>query len=86
MSDSSSSCQDEDDVNLEIPFSAWECISITLKNGHDVNLIIKNEEDMKILLQFLILKLKSFDGMRDTFNNARQINRKNKCSSDFEIM
>lgn len=57
-----------DETSYEVPFYAWQCISICMKNGHTINLIIKDELDMKIFLLFLIQKLKSFDGVRDTFD------------------
>jgi len=37
-----------------------------------VNLIIKNEEKMKIFLLFLIKSLKAFDGLRGTFETVRK--------------
>ena len=83
----SSMCKGGDDDNLEIPFFAWECISISMRDGHDVNLIIRDEENMKIFLQFLILRLKSFDGLRDTFQILRNANKKtNFKKTDKEIM
>ena len=57
-----------DPGHAEMPFYAWECISICLKSGITINLIIKDELDMKIFLMFLIQKLKSFNGTRDTFD------------------
>lgn len=57
-----------------------------MKNGHDINLIIRDEENMKIFLQFLILKLQSFDGLRDTFQILRTANKKVKDKSEKEIM
>ena len=83
---SSEECQDGDDDNIDIPFFAWECISISMKSGHDINLIIRDEENMKIFLQFLILKLKSFDGLRNTFKVIRAASKKNSTKTDKEIM
>lgn len=85
-SDSTSSCQDGDDENLEIPFFAWECVSLQLKDGYDINLIIKDELTMQIFLQFLIFKLKSFDGLRDTFKKIYEASKLTKFSSEYEIM
>ena len=69
-----------------MPFFAWECISLQLKDGYDINLVIKNEENMKVFLKFLILKLKSFDGVRDTFKEAREANIRNKNKTDQQMM
>ena len=85
-SSSKSSCHDGDDQNLNLPFFAWQCISISMKDGYDVNLIIKDEESMKIFVQFLILKLQSFDGIRGTFEYIRKASRKNKHQTDKQIM
>ena len=41
---------------------------------------------MKILIQFLILKLKSFDGLRNTFADLRKAKRANKNFTDRQIM
>ena len=43
-----------DETSYEVPFYAWQCISICLKSGFTINLIIKDELDMKIFLLFLI--------------------------------
>ena len=66
------SCQEGDDANMAVPFYAWECISISLKSGVDFSLIVRDEHQMKQLTQFLILKLKAFNGVRDTFEAARK--------------
>lgn len=56
-----------DTVNIvkNLPFYCWECITI-LTNRLDLNLVIKDEEDMTMLLEFLTIKLKSIDGKRDS--------------------
>ena len=46
---------------LQLPFYAWECINFQLKD-RDIDLVIKSEKDMKLVLQFLIIKLKSYNG------------------------
>lgn len=51
-----------------------------MKNGHDVNLIIKNEQEMKILLLFLIKKLKTFDGVANTMKS--KLEKKAKLHKD----
>ena len=48
-----------------LPFFTWQCISLQLK-GRDVDLIIKNEEQMMIFIKYLIFKLKSIDGRKDS--------------------
>ena len=44
-----------------LPFYCWQCITIVTEH-RDINLVIKNELDMKMLLEFLIISLKTVDG------------------------
>lgn len=48
-----------------LPFYTWQCISLQLK-GRDVDLIIKDEEQMMIFIKYLIFKLKTIDGQRNS--------------------
>jgi len=48
-----------------LPFYCWDCLTLQLKR-RDVDLVIKNEKDMQILLLFLIYRLKTVDGSRET--------------------
>lgn len=49
----------------ELPFHCWECITIKT-DSRDIDLVIRNEKDMKYLLEFLIISLKTLDGNRDS--------------------
>jgi hypothetical protein len=51
-----------------LPFYAWQCITLQT-NRRDVNLVIKDQKDMQILLEFLIISLRTIDGVRDTAKN-----------------
>ena len=53
----------------KLPFFAWDCITLIL-NHREVDLVIRNESEMKILLQFLIYRMKTLDGNK---NSAVQI-------------
>ena len=53
----------------EIPFYSWQCITLVLEH-RDVDLIISDEDDMLLLLKFLIHNLYTIDGCRDS---ARQL-------------
>ena len=44
----------EEDSN--VPFYAWECITIQTERN-DINLVIRKEKDMKTLIRFLIYNL-----------------------------
>lgn len=48
-------------VNLK----SWNCITIQLKN-RDVDLVIQDDHDMKMLIKFLVMSLRTIDGRRDT--------------------
>lgn len=86
VSPTDTSCAESEQDQVEVPFYAWQCISICLKNGHTLNLIIKDETDLKIFLLFLIKKLKSFDGARDTFETLFKANKANRSLSEGQIM
>lgn len=47
----------------KMPFYSWNCLTLSLKH-RDVDLVIKDEKDMEYILKFLIMKLKTVDGMR----------------------
>jgi len=49
----------------EIPFYSWNCLTLCLER-RDIDLVIKDEYDLKKLLQFLVFKLKTQDGVRDS--------------------
>lgn len=48
-----------------LPYFTWQCISIQLP-GRDLDLIIKDEVQMMILIKFLIFKLKTLDGKKNS--------------------
>ena len=49
----------------QLPFHSWNCITLQLEH-RDVDLVIKSEKQMEIFLQFLVYKLKTLDGRRNT--------------------
>lgn len=48
----------------QLPFYAWDCITLSLKSGEDVFLLIKDEQEMMNFLKFLIYSLETIDGKR----------------------
>lgn len=50
---------------LELPFYCWQCITMCFKL-RDVDLVIEDDKNLKIVLMFLILTLKTVDGQRGT--------------------
>ena len=49
----------------DLPFYCWECITIYTQQS-ELNLVIKDQKDMKHLLEFLIVSLETADGYRGT--------------------
>ena len=47
------------------PFFPWECITIQLKH-RDIDLVIKDEHHMRMVLRYLIYTLNSIDGNKDS--------------------
>ena len=53
-----------DRVKIEqLPFFSWECISIEIKD-RKIDLVIRDENHMNLLLKFLIYHLETIDGKR----------------------
>lgn len=48
----------------DVPFDAWQCITLSIKKKGDIYLIIKNENVMTMFLKFLIYHMETFDGNR----------------------
>lgn len=46
-------------------FYAWQCITIVLPN-RNIDIVIKNEENMIFFLRFLIMSLNTFDGIKNS--------------------
>lgn len=47
----------------QVPFYCWNCITLELPN-RQIDLVIRDQEDMNKLLKFLIFRLKTVDGQR----------------------
>ena len=47
------------------PFFAWECITLHLKH-RDVDLVIRDQRQMDLLLKFLVHSLNTIDGNKDS--------------------
>jgi len=46
---------------MKLPFYSWQCISLQTKK-RDIDFMIEDEFQMKMLLQFLIIRLNTHDG------------------------
>lgn len=48
-----------------LPFYAWQCITLVLKDRM-VDLVIKNEKNMDLFIRFLVISLNTIDGYKNT--------------------
>ena len=53
-------------LSQNLSFYAWDCLTISVKDQEDICLIVKDETKLMKLVQFLIFKLQTVDGKRDT--------------------
>lgn len=56
--------QDEDIID-KLPFKSWQCITLSLKN-RDVDIVIPCEKDQNLLVKFLLFKMKTADGIKNS--------------------
>ena len=48
-----------------LPFYSWECITLETKD-HDINFVVRDQNQMNLLLKFLICELNTVDGVKDS--------------------
>ena len=58
-----------------IPFFAWNCITLNIKNKGSVHMIIYNEDVMSKLIKFLIYSMETLDGKRGTATKFIQMKK-----------
>ena len=66
----------------DIPFYSWDCITLQLFN-RDVDLIIRKESQMLMLIKFICYKINTCDGKKDSaapFKNELLKNCLLECS------
>lgn len=66
----------------QLPFNAWDCITLQIKGQSDVYLVIKNEKIMTMLLKFLIHHLKTFNGVRNSASKLIDVIARERMISD----
>jgi hypothetical protein len=54
-----------------LPFHSWNCITLQI-NDKTLNLVIKDEKKMALLLKFLIYSLRTVDGRRSSADKLLQ--------------
>lgn len=55
-----------------LPFQSWHCITLQLSN-RDVDLVIPNEKQMDLFLKFIIMRIRTIDGNKDSANKLLNI-------------
>jgi len=48
-----------------VPFHSWNCLTLCLAR-REVDLVIRDDQDMSKVLKFLIWKMKTVDGNKDS--------------------
>jgi len=48
-----------------MPFYAWQCITLELEK-RNIDLVIKDSNDMMNFIKFLIIKMNTVDGIRNS--------------------
>ena len=72
---------DEADLSKDVPFYAWNCITLSIQNKWDIYLIIKSERAMNTFIKLLIYKTSTLDGRRGTAIRFKEA-RLNKLSNN----
>jgi hypothetical protein len=67
-----------------LPFYAWNCITLQLKN-RDVDIVIKDENHMDLMLKFLIYSIRTLDGHRGTADSLLQVLQQQSKQQFIEI-
>ena len=52
---------------LNLPFHAWECITLLTKR-RAIDLVIPDEDEMRAFVEFLIIRLNTFNGVQNSIN------------------
>jgi hypothetical protein len=66
----------------KIPFHSWNCLTLQLAH-REVDLVIRNEDQMNKLLKFLIYSLRTLDGSRNSASNVLNLMNK-ECIQDYK--
>ena len=53
--------------NGDAAFYAWQCITLQLRT-RDVDLVIPNEKDLSCFIDYLVVKMNTVDGRKDSAN------------------
>ena len=51
----------EEGQRNSFPFFAWQCLTLEMEN-RNIDLVIKDDNDMKVLIRYLVQALNTIDG------------------------
>lgn len=57
---------------MDMPFYAWDCITLSIRDKWDLHLLIPNEKIMSMFIKLLIYSMESIDGQRGTSTHHQQ--------------
>lgn len=83
--DNYSKNKSDENRHAELPFYSWECITIQHKN-RDIDLVIKDEDEMAVFLKFLIIKLNTFNGRKNSISMIRKFGVLSKSTHVSDIL
>ena len=63
----------------EIPFYAWECVTLILNKGREIDLVITNEQRMMQFLKLISYKINSINGNKDSAQKIKDELFKKRC-------
>jgi hypothetical protein len=55
-----------------LPFFAWECITL-YTDMNTIDLVIRDQQGMDMLLKLLLVHMNSYDGQRDTATKIKKV-------------
>ena len=50
---------------VQMPFYSWNCITLQMAN-RDIDLVIKDEHEMMLVVKYLAFKMKTIDGIKNS--------------------
>ena len=49
----------------KLPYHSWNCLTISLKE-RDIDIVVHDEQDLEKLIKFLMRRMNSIDGIKDS--------------------
>jgi hypothetical protein len=62
----------EDSEIHQMPFYSWNCLTLGLQ-GREIDLVIRNEQEMQYIIKFLIYSMRTVDGKKNSGDKLLQL-------------